>query len=166
MTTPEPQETRTLTATGPAASWTDTRDRFGAGDTFWLATVRPDGAPHLVPVLAVVTGGRVFFAAGAGTAKAADLARDARCVLATNADGADVVVEGIAATVRDVDVLTRVAAAYLDTYGWDVEVRDGAFHGSGAPTAGPSPYDVYQVTPSTAFSFGTEESSGATRYAF
>jgi general stress protein 26 len=131
-----------------------------------MATVRADGAPHLVPVLAVVVDGRLFLAAGGGTRKAADLARDARCVLATNAAGADVVVEGTAAKVGDEDVLQRVAATYLEKYAWEVEVRDGAFHAGGAPTAGPPPYDVYEVTPATAFTFATGGPSGSARYEF
>ena len=142
------------------------RSRFAAARVARLATVSADGAPHLVPVLGVLVGGRLFLAAGGGTRKAADLARDARCVLATNADGADVVVEGTVAKVGDEDVLRRVAAAYLETYSWDVEIRDGAFQAEGAPTAGPPPYDVYEVRPATAFAFATGGPSASTRYAF
>ena len=166
VTTPEPRDVRPLTDDGEVAPWAGTRDLLGAGDTFWLATVRGDGAPHLVPVLAVLVDGRLFLAAGGGTRKAADLARDARCVLATNADGADVVVEGTVAKVGDEDVLRRVAAAYLEKYSWDVEIRDGAFQAEGAPTAGPPPYDVYEVRPATAFAFATGGPSASTRYAF
>lgn len=53
-----------------------------------------------------------------------------------------------------------------DTY-WHVTVRDGAFHGAeGAPTAGPPPYDVYEVRPATAYAFGTEEPARSTRWRF
>ena len=31
--------------------------------TYWLATVRPNGAPHVMPVLAVWVDGRLFFSA-------------------------------------------------------------------------------------------------------
>ena len=53
-----------------------------------------------------------------------------------------------------------------------VTVRDGAFHdgafhdAEGAPTAGPPPYDVYEVIPTTAFGFGTDESFSPTRWRF
>jgi hypothetical protein len=35
--------------------------------TYWLATVRPDGRPHVMPILAVWVNGMLFFAAGQGT---------------------------------------------------------------------------------------------------
>jgi hypothetical protein len=36
----------------------------------------------------------------------------------------------------------------------------------GAPTAGPPPYQVYEVTPTTAFAFGKDESFSPTRWRF
>ena len=45
-------------------------------------------------------------------------------------------------------------------------VRDGAFYADGAPTAGPPPYEVYEVTPATAFGFPTDETFTATRWRF
>jgi hypothetical protein len=35
--------------------------------TYWLATVRPNGAPHVMPVLAVWVDGALFFCAGENT---------------------------------------------------------------------------------------------------
>jgi hypothetical protein len=59
-----------------------------------------------------------------------------------------------------------VAEAYAAKYGWRVAIRDGAFVADGAPTAGPPPYDVYELTPATVFGFGTDEQHGATRWRF
>lgn len=67
---------------------------------------------------------------------------------------------------RDDATLQRVAEAYEAKYGWVVTVRAGALHGAGAPTAGPSPYDVYEVSFATLFAFGTTESFGAMRWRF
>jgi hypothetical protein len=36
----------------------------------------------------------------------------------------------------------------------------------GAPTAGPPPYEVYEVIPKTAFGFSTDLSFGPTRWDF
>jgi hypothetical protein len=59
---------------------------------------------------------------------------------------------------RRTDRLERVAGAYMSKYGWNVTVRDGAFQDTeGAPTAGPPPYDVYVITPTTIFAFGTND---------
>ena len=43
-----------------------------------VATVQPDGAPHVVPVCPVVEGDRVIFESGAGTGKTRNLSADAR----------------------------------------------------------------------------------------
>ena len=71
----------------------------------------------------------------------------------TDFDGRDGSVR--AARLTDEAGLRRVAAIYA-AKGWHVTVRDGAFQDTeGAPTAGPPPYDVYVVTPTVAFGFGT-----------
>jgi hypothetical protein len=43
--------------------WVEARDRLADADTYWLATVRPDGLPHLVPLLAVWVDGALHFVA-------------------------------------------------------------------------------------------------------
>jgi hypothetical protein len=55
-----------------------------------------------------------------------------------------------------------------DSAGWHVTVRDGAFHHEtgGAPTAGPPPYDVYELRSTVAFGFGTDETFVPTRWRF
>jgi hypothetical protein len=134
--------------------------------TYWLATVHPDGRPHVMPVLAVWVDGRLHFTSNAAARKARNLARSPRCVITVGSPALDLVVEGEAATVRNEAELRRVAGVYASKYGWHVTVRDGAFYGEGAPTAGPPPYDVYEVTPTMAFGLGTDESFGATRWRF
>ena len=61
--------------------------------------------------------------------------------------------------------LAHVAEAYDAKYGWRLTVRDGAFHDAeGAPTAGPPPYDVYELIPTTAYGFGTDGTFAPTRW--
>jgi nitroimidazol reductase NimA-like FMN-containing flavoprotein (pyridoxamine 5'-phosphate oxidase superfamily) len=134
--------------------------------TYWLATVRPNGAPHVMPLLAVWVEGRLYVCMGPGTRKARNLARDARCVVTVEHEGLDLVIEGTAVKVRDEDTLRLVAQAYDEIYGWRVMVRDGAFDAPGGAVAGPPPYDVYQVAPATAYGFGTDEPLAATRWRF
>jgi Pyridoxamine 5'-phosphate oxidase len=106
--------------------------------THWLATLRPNGAPHVMPVLAVWVDGGLFFCAGANTRKAKNLSLDSRCVVTVEQEPLDLVPEGRALKVRDRATITRVAEAYANVYGWRVRVRNGAFHDAeGAPTAGP-----------------------------
>ena len=82
--------------------------------------------------------------------------------------GLDVVVEGEAARVTDEATLRRVAALYV-AKGWPISVRDGAFDArSVAPTTGPAPFEVYEVTPATAFGLPThdEKAFHPTRWRF
>jgi nitroimidazol reductase NimA-like FMN-containing flavoprotein (pyridoxamine 5'-phosphate oxidase superfamily) len=132
-----------------------------------LATVHPDGRPHVMPVLTVWLDGALYFVAGEASRKARNLARDPHCVITIATEDAHLVVEGEAAKVRDEAKLNAVAAVYASKYDWHVTVRDGAFHDTeGAPTAGPPPYEVYEVIPKTAFGFGTDESFSPTRWDF
>ncbi len=149
-----------------AAGWQEALEELRRAATFWVATTHPSGRPHVVPVLAVVSGGAVHFAAAPGTQKARNLARDARISVTTGGEEFDVVVEGEAHPVRDEASLAEVTTSYLDTYGWEVEVRDGRIHGDGAPTAGPPPYDVYRVTPHRAFGFPSTGEAAPARWRF
>ena len=147
--------------------WAQARRRPAEARWYWLATVRPDGRPHVVPLLAVWLDDALHFVANETTRKARNLSHDPHCVVAVAAEDAHLVVEGLAARVRDQAKLERLAAAYASKYGWHVTVRGGAFDAAyGAPTAGPPPYEVYQVTPTTAFGFGTDESFSPTRWRF
>mgnify|MGYP003293661350 CR=1 FL=1 len=88
-------------------------------------------------------------------------------VVAVEQEPLDLVIEGSARKTRDDETLRRVAERYATIYDWHVTVRDGAFHDTeGAPTAGPPPYDVYEVTPRTAFGLPVGESFGPTRWHF
>src|SRR5690348_11191584 len=61
----------------PQAPGTGGPDRH----TCWLATVNPDGTPHLTGVGGLWADGAFWFETGDGTRKARNLARDPRCSL-------------------------------------------------------------------------------------
>jgi nitroimidazol reductase NimA-like FMN-containing flavoprotein (pyridoxamine 5'-phosphate oxidase superfamily) len=129
---------------------------------YWLATTRPDGRPHVMPVGAVWDHGSFFFTAGPNTQKAKNLARNPHCVITVAAPGTDIVVEGEAHHITDHDELQRVADLFP---GWDPVVRDGAFwHEYSAPSAGPPPWDLYEIRPQTVYGLATAEPYGATRW--
>lgn len=134
--------------------------------TYWLATVRRDGSPHVMPILAVWVDGSLFFCTGGGTVKAKNLAREPRCAITVEQEPLDLVLEGIAETTRDAATLQRVADTYASVYDWHVTVRGGALEGEGAPTAGPSPRDVYELTPRTVFGLPLDGTITPTRWAF
>jgi hypothetical protein len=110
--------------------------------------------------------GRFYFTSGLGTQKSRDLARDPHCVISVAFPGIDLVVEGTAAKVTDEATLQRLASEYREQ-GWPASVKDGAFTAEfSAPSAGPPPWDLYEMTPRTAFGVATAEPWGATRWRF
>ena len=134
--------------------------------TPFLATTRPDGRPHVAAVGALWDDGKVFFVSGSGTRKSRNLAQNANCVISMSLPGIDLVVEGPATKVTDDQTLQRLAKRYADQ-GWPATVKDGAFtYEYSAPSAGPPPWDLYAVTPTTVFGVLTSEPGGATRWRF
>jgi len=137
--------------------WHQARDRLAnpaPAQTYWLSTVRPDGRPHVMPVIGLWLDDAFYFISGGSTRKGKNLARNPNCVIAvssTTRPSLDVVLEGKARRLTDPDEVARVAEAYRSVLGWPLEVREGELHGPNAPTAGPPPYAVFEVTPETAF---------------
>jgi hypothetical protein len=150
-------------------SWPEARNLLAQGDWFWWATARPDGRPHVRPVLAVMVDDVIFSTTNPDARKARNLARNSRCAIAVSTDEIDFIIEGTATPVTDEATLARVADAYHSKYEWPVTVRDGAFHAPyGAPTAGPPPYQPYALTPDVILGLGKNETYAlrSTRWRF
>ena len=149
--------------------WAEARERLAGGGTYWLATVRPDGRPHVVPLGPAWLDDVLYFTTGQGTRKEANLAHNPHCVITITTPDSDMILEGTAAHMRDEATLQRLAEVYR-AQGWPVSgVRDGALDAPfSAPTTGPAPYEVYEVTPTRAFALGTTEATveRCTRYRF
>ena len=134
--------------------------------THFLATVRPDGRPHVAGVGALWVDGKFYIVSGAGTRKSRNLAKRADCVISVKLPDLDLVVEGAATKVTDDATLQRIARLYA-AQGWPATVKDGAFTAPySAPSAGPPPWDLYEFTPRTAFGVATAKPDGATRWDF
>ncbi|HWF29822.1 MAG TPA: DUF447 domain-containing protein [Mycobacterium sp.] len=132
--------------------------------TTWLTTINPDGSPHVMPVGVIQHGGSWYFTSGPGTRKSRNLARDGRCVVSVATDPFDLVLEGAAERVTDARELAAVADAYASD-GWPAEVAGDAVTAEfSAPSAGPAPWHVYRLKPSTVFALGTSEPFGATKF--
>jgi hypothetical protein len=132
--------------------------------TTWLTTINPDGSPHVMPIGVVQHGGSWYFTSGPGTRKSGNLSRDARCVVSVATDPFDLVIEGAAERVTDGDELSSVAQAYARD-GWPAEVVGDALAAEySAPSAGPAPWYLYRVKPSTVYALGTSEPFGATKF--
>lgn len=179
MTANDPVDARNLDRyDAPVIEWTRVRDRLNEGlagapgtggpdrHTTWLATVNPDGTPHVMPLGALWVDGNLYFTSGAGTRKAKNLAHNPRCVITVATHPFDLVFEGEAVKVTDDAKLQRIANEYASG-GWAATVREGALTAEySAPSAGPPPWDVYEIRPTTVFALGTAEPYGATRFRF
>jgi nitroimidazol reductase NimA-like FMN-containing flavoprotein (pyridoxamine 5'-phosphate oxidase superfamily) len=53
-----------------ATPWAQARDILERAEVFWLSTVRPDGRPHVTPLVAVWLEGSLYFCTGHDELKA------------------------------------------------------------------------------------------------
>ena len=137
-------------------SWEMARERLANPEvprTCWLATTRPDGRPHLMPVIGFWIDGAMHVVAGERTRKARNLQANSRCVVATTSTtlpSLDIVLEGVAQPLRDEDSVRQVAE-FLNSNNWPLEAEGDKVYGPHAPTAGLPPYTVYRIVPATIF---------------
>jgi hypothetical protein len=94
-------------------SWAD--ERLSTAETYWVATTRPDGRSHLMPLWAAWHAGRLWFEGGAATQRARNLALQPSVAVAIHlpVDGA-VIVEGRAE--RHLGVAQGLAGALVAAF--------------------------------------------------
>jgi nitroimidazol reductase NimA-like FMN-containing flavoprotein (pyridoxamine 5'-phosphate oxidase superfamily) len=132
----------------------------------FLATTRPDGRPHLAGVGALWDQGKVYIVSGEDTRKSRNLAENPSCSVSFALERMDLVIEGTATKVTDEATLQHVAKRYGEQ-GWPARVENGAFtHDFSAPSAGPPPWSLYEITPTTVFGVLAAEPGGAMRWRF
>ena len=168
----------------PIVDWALVRDRLDQGidqapgtapgaegpnrHTCWLATINPDGSPHVTGVGALWVDGEFWFETGEGSRKGRNLAGDARCTLSVATFGFDLVVEGDALPVRDPATVAAMAARWA-AQGWPCRVDESGTALTAdysAPSAGPPPWVVYRLVPRAATALVTVAPGGATRFRF
>ena len=152
-----PSRTRSLLGDeAETSSWELARTRLANPEqsrTCWLATMRPDGAPHLMPVIAFWIDDAMHIVVGEGTRKARNIATDGRCVIATGSTtlpSLDIVIEGRAEPITDADEVRHITEVFREK-GWALEATGDKVDGPNAPTAGPPPYTIFRIVPSRVF---------------
>jgi hypothetical protein len=95
--------------------WSWAEERLAAAGTYWVATTRPDGRPHVMPLWAAWHAGRLWFEGGAATRRARNLALEPSLTVAVDLpiDGA-VIVEGTAE--RHLGVAPGLAAELIAAF--------------------------------------------------
>jgi nitroimidazol reductase NimA-like FMN-containing flavoprotein (pyridoxamine 5'-phosphate oxidase superfamily) len=148
--------------------WAEGRRHIDEAEVFWLSTVRPDGRPHVTPLLAVWHDHAMYFCTGPDERKAKNLRQNLQCILTTGQnglDGLDVVVEGRAVEVGDAAELAQVTNAYESKYGAHFTAPEGTWFGlSDAIRA--REVLLYRVAPTTILGFARGEQFSQTRWRF
>jgi nitroimidazol reductase NimA-like FMN-containing flavoprotein (pyridoxamine 5'-phosphate oxidase superfamily) len=159
-------DTRFSSPEAVATAWTQARDILEHAEIFWLSTVRPDGRPHVTPLISVWMDEAAWFTTGPTERKAQNLEGNPHVALTTGCNsldgGLDVVVEGKTVRVTDESALRLVAEAIASKYPdpFDYTVRDGALRGQGGESL------VFRVRPEKAFGFGRGATFSQTRWQF
>jgi PPOX class probable F420-dependent enzyme len=136
--------------------------------TCWLATINPDGSPHVTGIGAMWVDEAFWFETGDSTRKGRNLVRDPRCTLSVATHDFDLVVEGDAQKVTDPPTVAAMAERWAAA-GWPARVDEtgtALTADFSAPSAGPPPWFVYRIAPRTATGLLTIEPGGATRWRF
>ncbi len=139
--------------------WSWAEQRLEGSHNYWLATVRPDGRPHLMIIWGLWHGGVFCFSTGSRSRKARNLESNAHCVIGSEQADEAVVVEGAAEKVRDVERLKEFLSLYERKYDYDMSAMRDDILALREP--------IFAVRPSVAF--GLEEAASlqnATRWRF
>ncbi|MEK6322537.1 MAG: pyridoxamine 5'-phosphate oxidase family protein [Acidobacteriota bacterium] len=134
--------------------WSWATERLAKARNYWVATTRPDGTPHMMPVWGVWLDDAFYFSTGKQSRKARNLAENPRCVIGCELGDDQIILEGVAELMGDSESRQRFADAYGPKYDWDMEGFDEPF---------------YAVHPTVVFGLTTtsgEFAGSATRWVF
>ncbi len=132
--------------------WDWAVERFSRSHNYWLTTVRPDGAPHVMPVWGIWLDGAWYFSTGARSRKGRNLENNPKCVVCNESAEEAVIVEGTAQRLPDDAIPSQAFADYKAKYGWDLD-----------PKRGP----VWRVTPVAVFAMPEKQfPEGVTKWVF
>ncbi len=143
--------------------WTDASEHLGAAPTYWLATGRPDGRPHVMPVLGVWLQDAIYVATRPQSRKGKNLAQNVDCVVSVTTETVSLVVECVATELTDDIDLDQAADAFQVKYEWRLTVRSGHAYEESLP--GSPVYGLYRLAPTRAFGFGPDGMT-ATKWIF
>lgn len=148
-----------------ATSWATGRKYLDTAEVYWISTVRPDGRPHVTPMIGIWLDEALHFCTGPDERKARNLDQNTHCVITTGCNSMtskfDVIVERDVRRVTDVDVPQCLAASYATKFGWEFTVDNGIFrHDAGGEAL------VFVMAPVKAFGYGREGTYTATRWRF
>lgn len=104
----------------------DRQDRLLTESNLWVATVRPDGRPHLAPVWFVWLEGHVYICTGRSSVKARNLLQTGKVTIALES-GLEPIVAECQASLLARPYPAAVVAAFQRKYEWDI-VTDAEYN--------------------------------------
>ena len=93
--------------------------RLATERNIWLATVRPNGAPHLVPIWFVWWSDQAWICTSPKSVKARNMAQQPNVMFSLEDGDAPALAEATAARV-EAPFPAELAAAFKAKYGWDI----------------------------------------------
>ena len=101
--------------------WKWAAERLKKSRQYWIATTRPDGAPHLMIIWGLWLEDAFWFSTGASSRKARNLAGNPKCVIGTDNAAEAVILEGTVELINAQHAeFEKFATAYQKKYAWDV----------------------------------------------
>jgi general stress protein 26 len=130
--------------------WSYVSEQMTSARNYWVATTRPDGRPHTMPVWGIWFEETFYFSTGPDSRKARNLAKNSNLVVHLESGDETVILEGVAERISETSLLSRLDQAYHTKY---------QFHLEGSPT--------FALRPRVAFAWREKDYPGsATRWQF
>ena len=92
--------------------------RLQTEQNLWLATVRPNGTPHLVPIWFVWAAGKIYLCTGADSVKVRNLMQNPHVSIALENGSQPMVIEGLAQPIGAAS--KPVIEAFKTKYDWNI----------------------------------------------
>ncbi len=92
--------------------------RLQTEQNLWLATVRPNGTPHLVPIWFVWVAEKIYLCTGVDSVKVRNLTRNPQVSVALEDGTKPIVIEGVAQPIGHSPA--AVVDAFQRKYDWDI----------------------------------------------
>ena len=118
------------------------QERLAASRNIWFATVRANGAPHLIPIWFVAHDGQIYICTAPDSVKVRNLRRNPRVALALEDGSVPVILEGTAVVMDNTAAPAEVIAMFKLKYDWDILSSEQ--------------YVVVEVTPTKTLSWQAE----------
>lgn len=94
--------------------------RLSSERNIWLATMRPNGAPHLIPIWFVSHEGRLFICTDPKSVKVRNLERNPSVALALENGTSPVILEGTARVLPSAEAPAEVISLFKFKYDWAI----------------------------------------------